>query len=363
MQRAAIAGTAALSLAGRYANQDTVPIPSPWIIVKLVSWHLAGLVLTVAVIPFAGTLLAAWVWLRGRRSRPEVTAFAAVSLSVTAAIVLITAGASYGQSYVHPGAGGDLPRIHERYMFYVLPLFLVAMLATTRLPRSVRLLRAGAVAALLTGLLPLIIPWRTVMNFTISADTFSFTPFAVSAPHGGLKAQPHAALVAAAYALCLAFIYVLARPRDRDHRRDRRSVVYLGLCRSRRAARRASSLRDCELAPGEGRDWVDAAGVGGERRPRRPRDGHSRLRELAVEETAFFNDAVSRLYYTCSPLLSRRLRRAARCASTGSGVSIRAVSHCGRSTSSSSATRACRVACWRRTGRAGSSCSSRREEY
>ena len=106
---AAIAGTAALSLAGRYANQDTLPIPSPWIIVKLVAWHLAGLVFTVAVIPFAGTLLAAWLWLRGRRSRPEVTAFAAVALSVTAFIVLITAGASYGQSYVHPGAGETFP--------------------------------------------------------------------------------------------------------------------------------------------------------------------------------------------------------------------------------------------------------------
>ena len=248
---AAIAGTAALSLAGRYANQDTVPIPSPWIIVKLVSWHLAGLVLTVAVIPFAGTLLAAWVWLRGGRSRPEVTAFAAVSLSVTAAIVLITAGASYGQSYVHPGAGGDLPRIHERYMFYVLPLFLVAMLATTRLPRSVRLLRAGAVAALLTGLLPLIIPWRTVMNFTISADTFSFTPFAAL----GAARRPQGSTARRAGRRSLRTLFGVhlraCAAEDRDHRRDRRSVVYLDLCDRAGAARRASSLGDCQLAPGE----------------------------------------------------------------------------------------------------------------
>jgi hypothetical protein len=297
---AALAGTAALSLAGRYANQDTLPIPSPWLMVKLVAWHVAGLVFSVAVIPFAGTLLAAWLWLRGQRSRPEVTSFAVVSLSVTAFIVLITAFASYGQSYAH-GSGGDLPRIHERYMFYVLPLFLVAMLATTRLPRSTRLLRAGAAAALLTGLLPLIIPWRSVMNDTIAVDTFGFAPFAAAAKGGGIQAQPHAALLAAGLALCLGFVYVLARP-NLAVLAAAVAATFVGVSVVAQsflvtAARSAAGT----TLPAKA-DWVDAAGVGGGVILVYP-SRHSLLRNLAVEETAFYNDAVSRLYYTCAPLL------------------------------------------------------------
>ena len=355
---AALAGTAALSLAGRYANQDTLPIPSPWLIVKLVAWHVAGLVFTVAVIPFAGTLLAAWLWLRGRRSRPEVTSFAAVSLSVTAFIVLITAVASYGQSYAH-SSGGDLPRIHERYMFYVLPLFLVAMLATTRLPRSTRLLRAGAAAALLTGLLPLIIPWRSVMNDTIAVDTFGFSPFAAGAKGGGIQAQPHAALLAAGLALCLGFVYVLARPNIAVLAMAV-AATFVGVSIVAQsflvtAARSATATTLPARA-----DWVDAAGRRRRRHPRVPHDdrrsgGSSRSRRPRSLTTR------SRASTTAASRSSPPTSVSCRCASTGSGASSRAAGSCGRSTLSSSATRACRAACWRQTGRAGSSCWSRPE--
>ena len=45
-----------------------------------------------------------------------------------------------------PGAG-DLKRIHKRYFMYVLPLFVIAMVATTALPRSDRMRRVALAAA------------------------------------------------------------------------------------------------------------------------------------------------------------------------------------------------------------------------
>ena len=297
---AAIAGTAVLSLAGRYANQSTIPLPPVWLIVKLVAWQLAGLVFSVAVIPFTGTLLAAWLWLRGP-SRREVRAFACVSLSVTALIVLIAAGAAYGQSYA-PGAS-DLPRIHERYMFYVLPLFLVAMLATTRLPRSARLQRAGAVAALLTGLLPLLIPWRSVMNDSIAIDTFGFTPFAAAARDGGIQAQPHAALLAGGIALLLALVYVLARP-NVVLLAALVAAIFLGVSLVAQGFLDTGARSATATTLPARRDWVDAAGVGGNVILVYPSRHSPLLRDLAVDETAFYNDAVSRLYFTCEPILT-----------------------------------------------------------
>ena len=50
------------SVAGRYSNQSTLPVPSPWRILELVVEHLAGLDIAVGIIPFAGTLVAAWLW-------------------------------------------------------------------------------------------------------------------------------------------------------------------------------------------------------------------------------------------------------------------------------------------------------------
>ena len=352
---AAIAGTAVLSLAGRYANQQSLPLPSPWLIVKLVAWHVAGLVFAVAVIPFAGTLLAAWLWLRAP-SRPEVTAFAAVSVSVTTFIVLIAAGASYGQSYAHPVTGSSLPRIHERYMFYVLPLFLIAMLATTKLPRSTRLLRAGAAAALLTALLPLIIPWSSVMNDTIAIDTFGFTPFADGAPGGGIQAQPHAALLAAGSALCLGFVYVLARPNGAvlavlvAATFVGVSVIAQGFLNVAAASATAKTL------PAKS-NWVDATAVGGGSSSSIPRGTRSYATSRSRRPRS--STARSRGSTSPAPRSSRPTSASSRCTSTRSGASTPAPGSCGRSTWSSSVTPVCRARCSRPTRPAGSSCSSR----
>jgi hypothetical protein len=141
-----------------------------------------------------------------------------------------------------------------------------------------------------------------VMNDTIAVDTFGFSPFAAAAKGGGIQAQPHAALLAAGVALCLSFVYVLARPNIALLALTVASV-FVGVSLVAQsflvtAARSATA----NTLPARA-DWVDAAGVGGGVILIDP----SRLslpRELAVEETEFFNDAVSRLYYTCAPVLT-----------------------------------------------------------
>ena len=198
-----------LSVTGRYSNQRSVPFPPVWLLTKLLAQHGAGLVFAAAVLPFVGTLVAAYLYLGSRRSRP-VTAFAAMSVSVTVFLTGLAGYASYGQSYA-PGAT-DLKRIHERYFMYVLPLFIIAMLATTAIPRSNRMRRLGLAATGIAAVVVLVIPYGTIINNGVAPDTFGLAPLAHSALRGGVDAWPHATLLAIAYVLCLGVIYALARP-------------------------------------------------------------------------------------------------------------------------------------------------------
>ena len=299
---AAWLGTSVLSLAGRYANQQKLPFPSPWLMVKLFVEHLAGLDFAAGFIPFAGAVLATILWSR-RRSRPEITAFAAVSLSMVFFVVLITAIASYGQSYVggQVATGIDIARIHERYMFYLVPLFVIALLATTRLARSERLLRLGMVAAAIAGLLPVVIPYKLVINHTIAVDTFSFAPLVASSAAGTVQAHHHAAVLAAGLALGLSLIYALARPNPVLIAAVVAAVfvwvssVAFGLLEV--GARFATK----SAVPAQ-RNWVDAKHPHGDVVLIENARGTARS-SLADLESAFYNLSISTLYYPCEPLL------------------------------------------------------------
>jgi hypothetical protein len=227
-----------------------------------------------------------------------VNAFAAMALSVTTVLVVMVAFTTYGQTHV--GGSTDLPRIHERYLIYVLPLFIIAMLAPTGIARSVRLLRVGLAAALVAGLLPLVIPYGTVINNTVVADTFGLSPFVAPSPTGSIKPTPHAVLIIVSYALCLGVVYALARPNTAVVVAVV-AAVFIGISISE-VALLEDAARGSRYGMPSSRNWVDVAG---------PRHGvvilenprRNRLRDLAVAQTAFFNLSVSRLYYACSPLL------------------------------------------------------------
>jgi hypothetical protein len=296
---AALAGTEVLSVTGRYSNQRSVPFPPAWLLTRLLAQHAAGLVFAAAVLPFVGTLVAAYLYVKSRRARP-VTAFAAMSIAVTTFLTGLAAYASYGQSYA-PGAT-DLKRIHERYFMYVLPLLVIAMVATTALPRSERMRRVALAAAGIAAAVVLVIPFGTIINNGVAPDTFGLAPFAHSMLRGGVDAWPHATLIAIAYVLGLGTMYALARPNLVLLTALTMVIFVLVTLFEVRLLDAGATSATGQTMP-VNRNWVDSAVRGGPvvalQIPHR-----SLRRDLATAETAFFNLSISRLYYVCDRLLA-----------------------------------------------------------
>jgi len=264
--------------------------PNPLRVLEQVVRHVAGLDLAVGVIPFVGALVAAYAFLK-YGARHDVAVFASVAVSVTAWL-LVEVG-FFGDLVVRTG---QIPRIHERYLFYVVPLFLIALLAAVRLPASKAPFRVYEGAAAIAAVLPAVIPFRSVINNTIVADSFSLQPYG-KAVGDTIVPVGHATFAAVCAAGLLAFIFVLLR--------DRKVAVYVlvplvfvfvsALVRSRvvGAARGATAA----VLPAH-RDWVDRT---------KPRSGvvliaNPSVSDLAVYETAFNNLSISRVYYVCTPV-------------------------------------------------------------
>jgi hypothetical protein len=284
---AALAGQGVYSLGGRYANVGTSGLPSLRRVVEQLVEHLAGLVLALGVVPFVGALVAGYAFVRAGTPRRQLP-FAAVAVSLAAWLLLETA---YDAARFD-GGGGDVRRIHERFLIYVVPLFLVALLAAYRMAERRASARVYGTAAVVTALLPALIPYHTVVNNTISVDTFGLQ--LVARTHGGrLVAVPHAALVAVWVSATFGLLYV------RLHTRLR-SVVLLVLI----AFVAISSLLRIRIESGGNYarsvlprhvDWVDRAKPRGDvvivtgAGPAAP-----------ALETAFRNGSVARAYAICN---------------------------------------------------------------
>ena len=289
-------GSRIVALAGQYGYLRTLPAPYPWRITRFLDENVGGVVLSLGVIPFVAALVAAALWWR-RRGRPETDAFAVVAACVAAAVIVTAAVAAYGQSFPR---GADLERIHERYYFYVVPLFLIAMVATLGLERSPALLRLGLAATALAAVLTTLIPFRTVINRTVGVDAFGLVIFAATKKHGVVGVMSHPTLVAIGLAICLGCVYALARPKP-----VLVLLPFVTLLLWISLIERGDQANAAKLASGSGfsspRDWVDAADRG------QPvpliENPHLVSGGLGVVETAFFNVSVSRLYFRCQPLL------------------------------------------------------------
>ena len=279
------------AVTGIYAGALQQGFPNVPRVLEEIVWHLAGLDLAVGVIPFVGALVAAYAFLK-YGARREVAVFASVAVSVT--IWLLLEVGFFGD-YVARSA--QIPRIHERYLFYVLPLFVIALLAAVRLPASKAPFRVYEAAAVVAAALPAVIPFRSVVNNTIVADSFALQPYG-KAVGDTIVPIAHATVADVCGAGLLALIFILLRNRTVGVG-VLVVVVFLfmsALVRSRvvGAARGATAA----VLPVH-RDWVDrtnpssdvalVAGPG--------------TSDLAVFETAFNNLSISRVYYVCTPVL------------------------------------------------------------
>jgi hypothetical protein len=282
---AAVSGHAMRRLGGIYSNLDGGHIPPPLRLLEHVVQHLAGLDLAVGVIPFVGALVASYAFFR-YGAHKEVVVFAAVAISVTLWL-LLEAGAL--ADFVSHGPAAEVQRIHERYLFYLVPLFLIALLAAVRLPASRAPFRVYEAAAVVAAVLPAVIPFRSVINNTIVADSFSLQPYG-KAVGDTIVPVAHTTLAAVCVAGLFALIFVLLRNR----------TVGVGVLVLLVRSRVVGAARGATVAvlPAH-RDWVDrtnpssdvalVAGPGAS--------------NLAVFETAFNNLSISRVYYVCVPVL------------------------------------------------------------
>ena len=207
----------ALPLAGRYSNVGSAHA-NPLRVLEIAFHHLAELDLALGVVPFVGALIAAYALVRFGFPRRALV-FGAVATATTVWLLLEVAfdAAAFdtGSATAHPTQlAATLPRIHERYLIYLVPLFLVALVAALRAVRPRVPVWAILGAALVAALLPVAIPFREVINTSVVADTFGLEVFA-TVVHGALTAVSHATLVAVISASVLAFgsLYAFLRPR------------------------------------------------------------------------------------------------------------------------------------------------------
>ncbi len=128
----------------------------PLEVTKWLVYHLADFEIYLAVIPLAVAPIVLWSLLReGRGGSDRAAAFAALFLSANVVGLLVVA-AFNSTPYAYD-------RLHDRYAFYLIPLWLIVLVAwlADGLPRP---LAATAIGVVLALALPAILPFRQLAN-------------------------------------------------------------------------------------------------------------------------------------------------------------------------------------------------------
>ena len=263
----------------------------PGQVLKWLLYHLSELDLYLGIIPFAALLLLVGV---ARSLDRPLRVFLAATVPLTAWLVLEVAAFASALS----------PRVEERNMFYVAPLFLIALLAWIErgMPRPAR---AAATAAVVAAALPGALPYHELIGTSAEADTLALLPLwwlqeAVFNPStiGVVVVVAAAALalvflaISPRYALVLPalvfvwFAFATERIERFDHGFAKASVgaLFQGMTTSRR-------------------DWIDAA-VGRHSDVAFVYSGSDpTLQPLPLWENEFFNRSVGPVYDLKQPSL------------------------------------------------------------
>jgi hypothetical protein len=128
----------------------------PLEVAKWVAYHLADVELYLAVVPLAVAPIVLWTLVRrGREGSDPAVSFASLFLSANAVGLLVVA------AFTSTPWGYD--RLHDRYAFYLLPLWLILLVAwlADGLPRPLLATATGVGLALL---LPALLPFRQLAN-------------------------------------------------------------------------------------------------------------------------------------------------------------------------------------------------------
>ncbi len=166
-------------------------------VLKWLLYHVAELDLYLGIAPFAALLLLTFV---GRSLDRPLRVFLAGALPLTAWLLL----------EVGAFASALSPRIQERNLFYLAPLFLIALLAWIErgMPRPPR---AAAIAAVLAAALPGALPYHRLIDVSAESDTLALLPlWWLQERVVGLDTIP-VVVVAAAAAIGLLFLSISPR--------------------------------------------------------------------------------------------------------------------------------------------------------
>jgi hypothetical protein len=292
-----VANGGSLPLAGRYANVGHARA-NPLRVVAIAVQNLAGFDFALGVIPFAGALLAAYALARSGFPR-RALAFGCVAASVAFWFLLEVAfDAAAFDRRTAPGHAAqltaNLPTIHERYLIYVVPLFLIALVAVLRARVPARAQLAAAATA---ALLPLAIPFGRVVNTTLVADSFGLQMFG-RVVNGAVApiASPRIVAIAVAGTLGLSYLYAVLRPRPSFA--IVMTVLAFLVLSSLARVRLIGTANGLSAAQPAQHDWVDRA-VGGADVALVGGRGATRI---ALLNTAANNLSISRLYTTSCEL-------------------------------------------------------------
>jgi len=202
---AGVVGVLAIQLARGHSPYDVLGSYSvtghatyrPDQVLKWVLYHVAELDLYLGIVPFAALVLLTFV---GRSLDRPLRVFLAAALPLTAWLLL----------EVGAFASALSPRIQERNLFYVAPLFLIALLAWIErgMPRPPR---AAAIAAVLAAALPGALPYHHLIDVPAESDTLALLPlWWLQETVVGMDTIP-VVVVAAAAAIGLLFLSISPR--------------------------------------------------------------------------------------------------------------------------------------------------------
>jgi hypothetical protein len=283
-----LAGGDVYAIFGRYADVGRAGLPSPWRVLKLAVHHLAGLDLAVGVIPFVGALVAAFVFVRAGSPRRYLP-FAAAAVSLTFWLLIQIAI----DAAIFDRPGGDEPRIHERFMIYAVPFFLIALLAVVRISEAKASARVHLMAAAVASALPAVLPFDTYVNRTNGFENFALVPYGQTNSSGELVAVPWARAYAVVVATTLALSYVRML-----RGRLRRTLVYVftvfAVVTAFVWSRIDGASTFARTALPAHVDWVDRAEPAGEVILVADAAG-----QIPALETAFHNLTIARVYTLC----------------------------------------------------------------
>ncbi len=167
-----------------------------WEATRYVVWHAAELALYVLVVPLAATIVLVG---GARRLDRSLQAFLAATVAIVVCLLpAVAVFASYFSA-----------RIEERNLFYVAPLFTIALLAwVERGAERPRIL--APVAAVASALVVLLIPFDRFLTTSAITDTLMLLPFWSIAERTGTDWVPLAALALTAALACL-FLFLPRR--------------------------------------------------------------------------------------------------------------------------------------------------------